>query len=198
MCHLQDKNERIVILKQDLRFQKTETALQKAFLELLQTKELTKISVKEICELAQVSRNAFYQHYETKEHLYDNILKEILLSMEQACRPLVKDMTRISAVESRLFLDNILRAVEQHRFVMYQLLTSQPATFKAAFHQMLISANMQCSHELVVTPDMSYLHIFAGGVTAFVSHWLLETSFTLEEAQEKLFAILGRLQVRSD
>ncbi|MGT2950962.1 hypothetical protein BU202_06665 [Streptococcus cuniculi] len=185
-------------MKQDLRFQKTEKALQNAFLELLQSKEISKISVKEICSLAQVSRNAFYQHYETKEHLYDNLLNDILLSIEQACKPLVKDLAHISAAEGRLFLDNILRAVEQHRFVMYRLLTSQPAAFSAAFHKMLLSATIEGSQTLMTTPDISYLHIFSGGVTAFVSYWLLETSFTLEEAQEKLFAILGQLRVVSD
>ncbi|EHI75234.1 TetR family transcriptional regulator [Streptococcus criceti] len=53
-------------MKKDLRFEKTEKNLQEAFLHLLQAKDLTKISVKEICQLAQVSRNAFYQHYETQ------------------------------------------------------------------------------------------------------------------------------------
>lgn len=182
-------------MKQDLRFEKTEKALQKAFLELLQTKEIAKISVKELCELAQVSRNAFYQHYETKEHLYDSMLKEILLAIEQACRPLVTDLADISALEGRLFLDNILLAVDQHRFVIYQLLTSQPAAFSAAFHDMLVSANIQSSHSIGTTPDISYIHIFSGGVVAFVSYWLLQTSFTLEEAQEKLFAIIGQMRV---
>lgn len=182
-------------MKQDLRFEKTEKALQEAFLILLQTKELAKISVKELCELAQISRNAFYQHYETKEHLYDAILTELLLSIEEACRPLVKDVATITEVEGRLFLDNILFAVNQHRFVFYQLLTSQPAVFTAAFHDMLVSANIQSSHSIGTTPDISYIHIFSGGVVAFVKYWLLETSFTLEEAQEKLFAIIGQMRV---
>ncbi|MBU0278161.1 TetR/AcrR family transcriptional regulator [Gemella sp. zg-1178] len=172
--------------------------MQKAFLELLQTKEITKISVKEICSLAQVSRNAFYQHYETREHLYDSMLKEILFSIEQACEPLVKDLASITEAENRLFLDNILRAVEEHRFVIYQLLTSQPAAFSAAFNEMLISANMQGVDGTSMQIDTSYIHIFSGGITAFVSYWLLKTSFTLEEAQEKLFTILGQLKVVAD
>ncbi|MWV55403.1 MULTISPECIES: TetR/AcrR family transcriptional regulator [Streptococcus] len=185
-------------MKQDLRFQKTELALQKAFLDLLQTKDIAKISVKEICTVAQVSRNAFYQHYETKEHLYDSMLKEILLSIEEACKPLAKDLASISTAERRLFLDNILRAVEDHRFVIYQLLTSEPAAFSAAFQEMLLSANLQGSKEVIAPPHNSYIHVFSGGVSAFVSYWLLETSFSLEEAQERLFAILGQMMLVSD
>lgn len=182
-------------MKRDLRFEKTEKALQEAFLNLLQTKELSKISVKELCELAQVSRNAFYQHYETKEHLYDNILNELLLSIEDACRPLVKDVATITEVEGRLFLDKILLAVDQNRFVINQLLTSQPAVFTAAFHDMLVSANIQSSHSIGTTPDISYIHIFSGGIVAFVKYWLLETDLSLTEAQDKLFAIVGQMRV---
>ncbi|MGT2754332.1 TetR/AcrR family transcriptional regulator [Streptococcus ovis] len=182
-------------MKQDLRFEKTEKALQEAFLNLLQTKELSKISVKELCELAQVSRNAFYQHYETKEHLYDNILNELLLSIEDACRPLVKDVATITEVEGRLFLDKILLAVDQNRFVINQLLTSQPAVFTAAFHDMLVSANIQSSHSIGTTPNIAYIHIFSGGIVAFVKYWLLETKLTLEEAQDKLFSIVGQMRV---
>ncbi|AND79117.1 TetR/AcrR family transcriptional regulator [Streptococcus pantholopis] len=182
-------------MKQDLRFKKTEKALQKAFLELLQKKDLTKISVKEICELAQVSRNAFYQHYETKDHLYNNLLQQILMAIEKACRPLVKDLTSITETENRLFLDNILLAVEQHRFAIFQLLSSQPAIFSAAFQNMLVSAIHHNSDQIGSFPDTSFVHIFSGGVVAFVCYWLLQTNFTLEEAQEKLFTVLGQLKV---
>ena len=47
----------------DLRILKTQERLQNAMLELLQSKELKAITVKEICDKAGISRNAFYQHY---------------------------------------------------------------------------------------------------------------------------------------
>ncbi|NEW65824.1 TetR/AcrR family transcriptional regulator [Carnobacteriaceae bacterium zg-84] len=182
-------------MKQDLRFEKTEKAIQKAFFELLQQKDMAKISVKEICELAQISRNAFYQHYETKEHLYDSLLQHILISIEKACRPLVKDMTSITDVERRLFLDNILFAVHQNRFIIYQLLSNQPAVFSAAFKEMLISAMCLSTIQLNGLPNLYYIHVFAGGIVAFVNYWLLETSDTLEEAQDQLFLLLGQLNL---
>ncbi|MBS4462493.1 TetR/AcrR family transcriptional regulator [Aerococcaceae bacterium zg-B36] len=181
-------------MKQDLRFEKTEKAIKKAFLMLLQDKELAKISVKELCEHAQISRNAFYQHYETKEHLYESMMQEILKSIEEACTPLIKDMATITEAEERLFLDNILLAVNQHRFAIYQLLMSQPGMFSKAFHDMLVMSMHQGSQQINVTPDSLFIHIFSGGIVAFVSYWLLQTSYTLEEAQEKLFVVLGQLK----
>lgn len=182
-------------MKQDLRFEKTEKALQEAFLNLLQTKELSKISVKELCELAQVSRNAFYQHYKTKEHLYDNILNELLLSIEDACRPVAKDLKHITSEENRQFLDNILNAVAHNHFIIHQLLTSQPANFATAFQQMIVTANLDGSHKLGLTIDPASIHVFSGAIVAFVKYWLLETDLSLTEAQDKLFAIVGQMRV---
>lgn len=58
----------------DLRIIKTQERLQNALLGLLGTKELKAITVKEICEKAGKSRNAFYQHYGYKEDLYDQMV----------------------------------------------------------------------------------------------------------------------------
>lgn len=173
--------------KADLRFEKTEKAIQDAFLQLLMANELTKISVKEICQNAQISRNAFYQHYETKEHLYQAIQTEILLAMEDACRPLVDHLADIKAAERRQFLDNILIAVDQHRDKIYRLLSSQPAYFSLAFRDMLIKANLKSSQQFPDSVNLAFIHCFSGAISAFVSYWLLETDWTLLEAQDQLF-----------
>lgn len=183
------------MVKQDLRFERTEKSLEKAFLRLLQTKEMAKISVKELCQEAQVSRNAFYQHYETKEHLYESLLQKILLSMEEACRPVAKDIKHITPEENRLFLDNILQAVAYSRFIIEPLLISQPASFTAAFHQMIIATNLDTTRLSDVSVDPAAIHVFAGAIVSFVSYWILETDLTLNEAQDKLFSIVGQMQV---
>ena len=51
----------------DLRIMKTQERLQNALLSLLETKALKAVTVKEICDKAGISRNAFYQHYSYKE-----------------------------------------------------------------------------------------------------------------------------------
>lgn len=182
------------MVKLDLRFEKTEKAIQDAFLKLLMAKELRQISVKEICQNAHISRNAFYQHYETKEHLYQAIQTEILLAMEDACRPVAENITDIQASENRQFLDNILIAVDQHQEKIYQLLKSQPANFSLAFRDMLIHANIKTNQQFTDHINLAFIHIFSGAVASFISYWLLETDLTLLEAQEQLFTILKHLK----
>lgn len=49
--------------KIDLRVVKTKENITHSFLELLEKKSIEKITVKELCEKARISRNTFYQHY---------------------------------------------------------------------------------------------------------------------------------------
>lgn len=53
-------------MKQDLRFKKTERLIRQTALELLSKKSIEEITVGEICEKAEISRNTFYGHFEDK------------------------------------------------------------------------------------------------------------------------------------
>lgn len=75
----------------DLRILKTQERLQNALLELLETKELKEITVKEICEKAGISRNAFYQHYSYKEDLYDQMVARATEGIRESLAPVTQD-----------------------------------------------------------------------------------------------------------
>ena len=51
--------------KSESRYFVTAAKMDRAFLELLEKKDLPYITVKEICEKAGVNRSTFYLHYET-------------------------------------------------------------------------------------------------------------------------------------
>lgn len=52
--------------------------MDKAFLELLDRKDLEFISVKEICEKAGVNRSTFYLHYENISDLLDESIQFVI------------------------------------------------------------------------------------------------------------------------
>ena len=52
----------------------------KAFINLLETKELYEITISEICTLANISRNTFYNHYDNTS----NIAKDIVLMINKS------------------------------------------------------------------------------------------------------------------
>lgn len=62
----------------DLREKKTKKAIRNAFLELRAKKPLERISIKELAELAEISKATFYLHYHDIYDLSDCLQKEII------------------------------------------------------------------------------------------------------------------------
>ncbi len=62
----------------DPRAVRTRQALQQSFIELLQTKVYQKITVTDITGRAGFARHTFYNHYETKDDLFNNLIDSVL------------------------------------------------------------------------------------------------------------------------
>ena len=70
----------------DIRITKTRKSIADAFLELRARKPIEKITVKELCEKAQINKSTFYTHY---RDIYD--LSETL--EEQFAQQIVGSLT---------------------------------------------------------------------------------------------------------
>lgn len=62
----------------DYRIEKTKQSIRSAFLELRSRKELERITVKELCELAKINKSTFYAHYKDIYDLSEQIESEII------------------------------------------------------------------------------------------------------------------------
>lgn len=81
---------------------KTKKSFENALIELAKETALNKISVKQICEKAELSRNAFYFHYED----INALVKEIEDSMIEEIDNMFKQIQDVS------FPDNVLVIIE--------------------------------------------------------------------------------------
>lgn len=70
----------------DARVVYTKTGVRGAFVELLRTRPLAQIRVREICAIAGISRATFYRHYDGVEGLLDAIEDEFIEQIEGALR----------------------------------------------------------------------------------------------------------------
>ena len=61
---------------EDLRVKKTKKLIKDSFLELLEEKGYSKVSVTDITNKAMINRNTFYLHYVDKEDLIDKLVFE--------------------------------------------------------------------------------------------------------------------------
>ena len=91
-------------MKHDLRYTKTEKAIRKTFHELLQEKDIRRITVKELAERAEINKTTFYAHYETLPDLVNTLEAE---NIDYIIDNL--DQVQLLFTNSDLFIDNLYR-----------------------------------------------------------------------------------------
>lgn len=64
-------------MKNDRRIRRTRTAIQSAFLKLIFEKDINKITIKELCERADINKSTFYLHYQDIYDLEEQFEEEI-------------------------------------------------------------------------------------------------------------------------
>lgn len=65
-------------MKNDARVRYTQMIIRQTFLNLLKEKPLSKITVKEICEIAEINRTTFYKHYRDPYDLLEQMETEAI------------------------------------------------------------------------------------------------------------------------
>lgn len=99
-------------------------AMQAAFLQLYKKKDITQISVKELCEKAHTSRSSFYGNY--------NNTDELLIEIEDG---LICDLLKVNdrgrenrnlSEDSSRYMRNMLEFVVNHHTELTILLVEQP------------------------------------------------------------------------
>jgi len=98
--------------KQDRRIGRTRKLLQNALIELLKEKPFMKIQIKEIAEVANVSRPSFYQHFETKENLLFSLIDDLFDSIHEK---VFNDIQDNSPAEMHALLTRYYHQWQLHR-----------------------------------------------------------------------------------
>lgn len=66
------------IKKEDRRVRYTKQVIKESFLELLKKNSFTKITVTQLCRLAEINRGTFYLHYYDMDDVLDDVLNDML------------------------------------------------------------------------------------------------------------------------
>ena len=91
--------------KIDARIRYTRRVLKQSFLTLLKQKPVNKITVKEVCELAELNRATFYTHYSDCFALLESIEQDILDAFLLSLKLINSfDMTALISSPSRIWV----------------------------------------------------------------------------------------------
>ena len=98
-------------MNNDRRVKRTRNAIQSAFSKLILEKELNKITVKELCELADINKSTFYLHYrdiyDLAEQYKQNLAQKICnIVLEYEIKDLIAKAPEIWERVLKLCLDD--------------------------------------------------------------------------------------------
>lgn len=111
----------ISMKKTDARVRYTRRVIKEAFLSLLQTKPINRITVKEVCELAEINRATFYTHYSDCFALLESIEQELVDAFLQS-------LSLIGSYDVGAFITAIYAMIEQHENACQVLVFSGKST----------------------------------------------------------------------
>ena len=178
----------------DLRILKTQERLQNALLELLGEKELKAITVKEICEKAGISRNAFYQHYGYKEDVYDQMVAKATERIRYALAPVIPDETKFQQDTVRQYAKHIIEEISEVRELIYVMLKRDDGVFLRQLTDLIFGQNLTNALPFFGIEDSEELRLYyeyhSAGMAAFIIRWVLNGDLTEEAAASLLVDIL--------
>lgn len=178
----------------DLRILKTQERLQNALLELLETKELKEITVKEICDKAGISRNAFYQHYGYKEDLYDQMVARATEGIRDSLMPIIQDASVVTEDAIISYAKHIIEGISEVRELIYVMLKGDDGIFLRQLTDLIFGQNLTNALSFFDMKDSAELRLYyefqSAGMAAFIVKWILDEGLSKEKAASLLAQIL--------
>lgn len=105
--------------KIDRRKKYTQMVLKENFTNLLKQKQISKITVKEVCELADINRSTFYAHYDDLYHLLEQIEEEMITEMIHYLSMLEEESTQ----DSVRIIEKIMDYIAENKDICEALLS---------------------------------------------------------------------------
>lgn len=178
----------------DLRVLKTQERLQNSLLKILETKKLKEITVKEICDKAGISRNAFYQHYSYKEDLYNQMITRATEGILDSIMPIIQDASAVKKETIVSYAKHIIEGISEVRELIYVMLKSDDGKFLRQLTDLIFKQNLINALSFFEMNDSEELRLYyefqSAGMAAFIIKWILDEGLSEEKASELLAQIL--------
>lgn len=179
--------------KMDRRTRKTKKAVKNALMVLLSKNDITKISIKDIADLADINRKTFYAYYQDVFAVVDEIEKEVIERLTHIIDE--NDIAEIVSDPYQMY-GHIMRLLDEDR-VFYELLVNS-SSFGTILDKITKVIKEKISIALMskTTVDSLMLNFIvdflAGGFVLVFKEWFNSTrQISLEDLSKQLSIILS-------
>jgi AcrR family transcriptional regulator len=180
------------ISKEDRRIRITKLAIKESLVELMQEYPISKVSVKMICEAADINRSTFYAHYQDQYDLLTKIEKEVITDIKEHVVPIsFTEKTGYGITQFTHMLDYV-----KANAALFKVLLS--GNGDASFQNELMYLGQEklieeLSDENHLDPRvMKYLELYAiAGVESIVYKWVTDgCTDETDKLSEMIFSLL--------
>jgi len=167
----------------DRRIKYTKMVLRQALLEILQERPIERVTVKEICDRADINRSTFYVHYGSPQELLDGIRQEMYEEIKEKKR----DFTNIKA-----YMADMCDIIYDNRELMQVMLKAGKAEtmFDIAFiWKEDFLKGTDSSGLSRADAEATFLYITCGAM-AVITTWLLgHLHMTRDQVVDKVYSL---------
>ncbi len=170
-------------MENDRRTRRTKKLLTDAFITLLSTKKLNEITVKELCDKADINRGTFYLHY---QDIYD-LKQQIETDLYEELVNLIQPFSNVKALDPyQLFYNMFLYTKKNEALFRCFLGPNGDISFltnlRTLFKEYYLSTLLQ-ERTLTITMNLEFAYDFiSAGFTGLVTSWLeSEHPYSIEE-----------------
>jgi len=168
--------------KEDRRVSRTKRNINTAFLELSKEKDLSKITIKELCELADINRKTFYTYYSSISDVLSAIENQIINEFQNRITELKKSKINLTVTDIILCIGDLLNTNSEfvHQLVQVDTLDGLEKkvgyVIKDALKNVLVPEE-QYQNDLV---NMTLEYIISGAVTMYIQWFSTKNSIPLK------------------
>ena len=179
--------------KTDRRWVRTRKSIRNAFAKLLIDKELEKITVKEIVEIADINRNTFYLHYSNVNEVVEEIENEIIAAFTAEIERI--EFSKLSK-DPYLFYKSLNNLLYMDLDLNTAILRSiKSSTLSLRLKQILrdkLFGGLSLSNDIdPIALNVTVDFITAGMISVYQSWFLSDKSYSLDEASKVVSRLLA-------
>lgn len=157
----------------DRRVRYTKRVLKESFINLLEKKNISKISVKEICENADINRTTFYNHYSDQYDLMRKLEDELIENIGIYLAKYIQNETDIALIE---MVEKIFEYVKENAKLCKILLSEEGnLDFQKRIIMLIYDKNISnlINRNIFSKEDINYVYSFIiTGCIGVIQKWL--------------------------
>lgn len=179
--------------KESQRVAISKRLLKETLLQVLENKDISKVSITELCQKSEINRTTFYQHY--------NAPQDILLDIESDIIEKIKNLAPLltSAKDVKAYLVEICSYLYSNAAIVRTLIrTNSDANLVRLINNIYMSVSYKeaVDNETALDDDSMKLIAasFAGGGYYLIRSWLMED---IQKKPSEIADLIYRLLIRN-